>query len=209
MNNINIFELLGKILGVILILLSFVLVLLVFKHSYTLLNKLVNDTLALKPSVYVPLTVTFGTAVLGLSATLFTQTKIRQRERENALREKKIAIYLNFLETVDGMFFAQKPEMGITSKSSNEAAASIAIVRRQAILWGSTGVLKELHKLTKLQGKSTLEIAELIDTLYREMRKDLGLSVRTLEKNFFFTLYLAGDVDLEKLEEQSKSNITQ
>ncbi len=157
----------------------------------------------LEPSVYVPLAATITTAVLGLTATLYSQNKARKRAVESAFRERKIAIYLEFLQTFERLMLAAKSELNLEPVDQNELTIKLVKVRTQAVLWGSTGVLKALSEFTKVGEGNPLKMLRVMDNIQREMRKDLGLSNFGLETNFFTTLILSNPEDLHKLDVKS------
>ncbi len=83
----------------------FLFILFVFVYSFywgvQLVGIVISGASELSPSVYVPLVITVLTATLGLIATLYTQQLIRKREIEASHRERKIELYLDFLEVMD------------------------------------------------------------------------------------------------------------
>ncbi|MGB5865744.1 MAG: hypothetical protein WBG95_15765 [Sulfitobacter sp.] len=158
----------------------------------------------LKPEIYVPLTVTVFTATLGLAVTLITQNRVRKREIEAAYRDRKIEIYLDFLKTIESLFLSQKEQFKTRTIDNDELVLKIADVRTKAVLWGSTGVLKALSKLTKLKEGNTAETMDFLDSIQREIRKDLGLSNRGLDDDFFVTLILNDPADLKKIRSETK-----
>ena len=154
---------------------------------------------SLEPNIYVPLGITVLTAILGLSATLYTQARIRKREIESAFRERKIEIYLDFLEKLETLIIAQKPELGVTQPSENELAIGLIKVRTKAVLWGSVGVLKALNDFSKVGRTEPIEMFTVFDTIQREMRKDLGLSNKGLGESFFIKLILSDPSEFDKM----------
>ncbi|MBN9888348.1 hypothetical protein [Salipiger abyssi] len=152
----------------------------------------------LEPSVYVPLTVTVITATLGLGATLYSQQVARRREIESAHRDRKLEIYLQFMEILEKITLSQKPELGGEKVDENEIARDLVGIRTKAVLWGSPGVLKGLHQLTQ-QGQSPKSLLDAMEEIQKEMRKDLGLSNFGLEKGFFAKLPLTDPEEYDKL----------
>ena len=162
----------------------------------------------LEPQVYVPLTVTILTAILGLTATLITQfltkkreinTQIRIREREidSAFRERKIGIYLEFLEAVESSLIAANPKLSSKKVDDGILALTLIKVRTKAVLWGSPGVLQTLSQLSKVGEGNTLRMLSVFDQIQREMRKDLGLSNEGLEADFFVKIILNEEDGIE------------
>lgn len=196
------FEILAAI---IVLLLSIVLVLVVGFYSWQLISAVSAGAKTLAPEIYVPLTVTVFTATVGLFAALFTQNRVRKRELEAAYRERKIEIYLDFLKTIESLFLSQRAEFKDRALDTEDLVLKIADVRTKAVLWGSSGVLRELSKLTKLKGDLS-ETMSFLENIQREIRKDLGLSNRGLDRDFFVTLILNDASDIEKIRANSSSN---
>ena len=146
----------------------------------------------------VPLSITVLTAIIGLSVTLYTQSRIRLREIDAAHRERKLEIYLNFLEAFDNLSVAGKPEFGENPVDPNRLARDLLTFRTRAVLWGSPGVLKALSKIAR-PNQDLTEMFSGIEAIQREMRKDLGLSNRGLEKSFFNKLRLTDPDEYDKI----------
>ena len=160
-------------------------------------EKVVQGAGELEPNVYVPLTVTLATAVVGLSVTLFTQYFTRRKEIETAHRERRIEIYLEFLRAIESLLLAAKPELQQEAIDENSLVIQLVKIRTKAVLWSSPRVLKALSKFTKIDNDKPWEMWATIDELQRAMRRDIGLSNRGLGKMFFFKLNLNGEADLE------------
>jgi hypothetical protein len=154
----------------------------------------------LEPAIYVPLTVTVTTAVLGLGATLYTQSRSRKRDIEAAFRERKVEIYLDFLKTMEQVLLAGKPELGLAPIDQNALVIKLVSIRTHAVLWGSSGVLKELSNFTKVGEGNPKKMFRVIEKLQREMRNDLGLSNSGLEQDFFSRLILSNPNDFDTLD---------
>lgn len=153
----------------------------------------------LQPEIYVPLSVTLITATLGLAAALYTQSRTRLREIESAHRERKLEIYLEFLKYLETAFMSAKPELGGEELNENDLARKLVDFRTKAVLWGSPGVLKAVSKMAKLQPGDPLPMFDVLESIQREMRKDIGLSNWGLEKDFFAKLPLSDPNELDEM----------
>src|SRR5690606_23883056 len=76
------------------------------------LRELYKGFFELPATTYVPLSATVITAVFGIVAALFTQSRIRTREIDSAFREKKIEIYYRFLETINRLKLSFNDKIG-------------------------------------------------------------------------------------------------
>lgn len=154
----------------------------------------------LEPAIFVPLTVTLITATLGLAAALYTQYKSRKREIESAHRERKISIYLEFLQIFEKMLISSNRELGGAEIDANEMALKLLQIRTKAVLWASPGVIKALSQISNPENENNPRaVMKVLDTLQREMRKDIGLSNSFLEQDFFIKLYLTDGQEYKKL----------
>jgi hypothetical protein len=187
------------VLGSLLVAALLVLMGVSLYYLYLIFEAVVAGAKQLEPSVYVPLTVTVFTAVLGLGATLYTQNRTRLREIESAHRERKLEIYLEFLKFIETALLSAKPELGGKPLDETELARKLLEFRTKAVLWGSPGVLRAVSKMTSGPPSGPLEIFDLLEKIQREMRKDIGLSNRGLEKDFFAKLPLSDPEELARM----------
>jgi hypothetical protein len=144
----------------------------------------------------VPLALTVTTATLGLTATLVTQAQSRKREIDAAHRERKLEIYLEFMEIMENLLMSGKEDTKTVQLTEAEIVQKLMFVRTRAVLWGSPRVLKALADITHMEHKK-LNVFDVMERIQREMRKDLGLSNMGLEKNFFSKLILSNPDELE------------
>mgnify|MGYP003678238902 CR=1 FL=1 len=193
----------GVILGVLILLLGLLGFLFLGYHSVKILTAIYNGAKTLEPTVYVPLSITIFTAVIGLTVTLYTQTVSRRREIESAHRDRKLQIYLEFMKLLENLILSEKPELGGTKIESNQIARELVTIRTKAVLWGSPGVLKFLARLAQ-SGQSPLELFDTIEGIQREMRKDLGLSNRGLKEGFFSKINLSDPEELDRMRAERK-----
>ncbi len=166
-------------------------------HLWDLLKAVIEGAKTLAPEIYVPLVVTLTTAALGLAATLFTQSQSRKREIDAAHRDKKIEVYFGFLKNVEAMLLSANSELGGSELDGTEFAKKHVELRTMAVLWGSTGVLKALKDFAHNGGSGHAAMLAL-ESLQREMRKDIGLSNFGLEKYFFTKLILKSEDEFKK-----------
>ena len=156
----------------------------------------------LTPEVYVPLAVTFFTAVGGLTATLWTTTYNKRKQVEADFREKKTEIYLSFLKIIEGLILnAGNSDEDDLLEPDDDLVASLADIKTKATLWSSPGVLVALDDFAKAGEGNQKRQFTAMDKIQREMRKDLGLSNNGLGELFFAKQLLKTDKDVEELME--------
>lgn len=198
-------KIVGFILAGFVLLACATLIAFVSYHGWFFVVAVIDGAKSLEPNIYVPLIVTVLTASIGLAATLYTQSRTRTREIESAHRERKLEIYLDFLKFIETALLSAKPELGGVPIDTNELARKMVEFRTKAVLWGSPGVLREVSKLTKLNPALKMEVFDLLEAIQREMRRDIGLSNKGLEKDFFAKLPLSDPETLETLRKAERS----
>ena len=191
-------------LGILIILFGITMTGFLAFQGWLVATAVVNGAKTLEPTVYVPLVVTLTTASLGLGATLYSQARTRRQEIESAFRERKIEIYLDFLNTLKEVFLAEKKELNRPKVKQSELVVKLIEVRTKAVLWGSTGVLQALSEFSKVSENNPRAMLSVVDRLQREMRKDLGLSNSGLEEEFFTKLILSNPEELEQISNSAK-----
>ena len=125
---------LGLLFGFVLLAVLILLAAFLGYKLFELSLVVVEGARTLEANVYVPLAVTITTAVFGLTATLYSQNKARKREVEAAFRERKISIYLEFLQTYERLMLAAKTELNLEPVNQNELVIKLVQVRTQAVL---------------------------------------------------------------------------
>ena len=192
-------RLLGYIFALAIIAVGLVAIGYVAFYSFEIVSAVYSGAKTLEAHVYVPLSITVLTAVLGLTATLYTQSVSRRREIESAHRDRKLEIYLQFMTMLEELMMAEKPDLGGRPIEEGKFARDLVSIRTKAVLWGSPGVLRQLSKLGKAGANDTRFLFETIEQLQREMRKDLGLSNFGLENGFFAKLPLSDPSEYDKI----------
>jgi len=191
-------------LGIVIILFGITTTGFLAFQGWLVATAVVKGAKTLEPTIYVPLVVTLTTASLGLGATLYSQARTRRQEIESAFRERKIEIYLDFLNTLKEVFLAEKKELNRPKVKQSELVVKLIEVRTKAVLWGSTGVLQALSEFSKVGENNPRAMLSVMDRLQREMRKDLGLSNSGLEEEFFIKLILRNPEELDQISNSAK-----
>jgi len=142
--------------------------------------------------------------IASLSAVLgafFTQYFIKKREEQNAHRDKKIEIYNEFIDIAQRMVASKNENLNIKKVTDEELQDFFFRFNRDIILWGSPGVIKTFLEFknashNSIKGK---ELLVLINNLYKEFRKDIGLSNWGLNSNELIKINLSDPEELDKL----------
>ena len=122
------------------------------------------------------------TVITAVAGKLYEQhLKIRDE-----LRAKKAPIYEKHIATFFKVLLAPK----ITGKALNqeEAATAFAGVAEQMIVWGSPDVIKAWNNFKAVA--QTAQGADLLEGIFKAMRKDLGHEDKDLNKGDLLRLFV-------------------
>jgi hypothetical protein len=131
----------------------------------------------------------------------------RRKEIEAAFREKKIAIYDEFLTELFKIF--QQPQDASDDPDETDLVSFLQEWQKTLVLWGGKGVLKAYFAwMSHLKaGIANAKSIFLMDEFFRAMRKDIGQSSAGLQKGAFSHLILRR-ADLFLSEAAKKPNVT-
>jgi hypothetical protein len=130
--------------------------------------------------ISVPVIGAMLTAFISLAAVIITQRSTKQREIEEAHREKKVEIYEEFFKKIEVLLQSNNPRRQIeTTSDSEELITYLSDFKTSILLWGSPQVLQAYDDFARISG-SGKSIFEAVDNLYRTIRVDIGLSNKGL-----------------------------
>ncbi len=140
------------------------------------------------------------TIIVGLIANLYTQKQIKLREIDEAHRSKKVEIYSNFLEIVRRIISGNNKNIPIKPLKEGELILQMTKVRTEIILWSSPSVINAFRNFESIAEENTgiKMLLPAVDRLYREMRKDIGLSNKGLPQNQLVKIYLKDPSELDR-----------
>lgn len=130
---------------------------------------------------------------------LQVQKQIREREIEESHRERKVAIYLEFVNLVSAFMQGHNRENKKKPLNQQQILDKIEKFQNGILLWGGPSVLKAYLNYRINAGKGSNELFPSIDALYRAIREDIGLSNNGLEKFDTVRLYLKDPAELDQL----------
>lgn len=188
----------GAVVAVAILIAGIALLAFLGWNFVSIIQATIEGARTLDPSIYVPLVVTVLTASLGLSVTLYTQWVARKREIESAHRERKLEIYLEFMQLLERIVVSAKDNWGVAPLPEIEVAKSLLSIRTKAVLWGSPRVLKGLSEMARVD-KSQSDLFRNMDEIQRAVRADLGLSNWTLGSLFFVKILLTEPNEIDKV----------
>ena len=155
----------------------------------------------LEPGEYIPILIAVLSAFIGLAGVLITQTRLRLMAIENAHRQIKSEIYFSFVKLIQDAMMAQKEEFSKQATPKEQMLKSMIEFKSKCLLWGSEEVLtavSDFQKTAKVNN-SHKDILRSVESLYRAMRKDIGLRNSSLPKDFFAKWPLSDPSEFDQL----------
>ena len=149
-----------------------------------------------------------ATLTVGLAAVLYTQNQIKRREIDEAHRGKKVELYDGFLHIVQRLMAGENEDIPVEPLADDEMLIFMLNFKTEIILWSGPGVLNAYRKFEDSSGtKGGIDkLLPAVDGLYREMRKDIGLSNQGLPSNQLVKMYLKYPRELDEALSKSTSN---
>lgn len=140
-------------------------------------------------------------AVLGSAFTLVFGKLWEQRIKiQDEIRAKKVPIYEAHVSTFFKIFFGHrdstKPPTEVELKKiERENVKAFEAFAEQMVTWGSSDVIKawvDFKKLDSMQEAKPDEKLEILENLFRSIRKDLGNDVRSLKRLDLLRMFVNG-----------------
>lgn len=141
------------------------------------------------PSVAAAIIGAMATVTAGVVAVIITQKQTKIREIEDAHREKKVEIYDKFLKIIIRLLKASNENIKGEPISEQELIELLVDFKREILLWGSPQVIKAQLHYEAVAG-NTQQMFHAVDSLYRAIREDIGLSNKGLQPLDLFKLFL-------------------
>lgn len=158
-----------------------------------------NRFTTLDPNVAVGLLTTSTTILVAVLTIVLGRYFERRKEIEAHFRDKKIAIYDEFLKKFFQVYYGKNPNLVDFFRE----------FQRQAMLWGGSPVLLEFMKWRThfAQHKPDAQSLYLMEDFFRALRKDIGLSNSKLPRGLFIQMILR-NYDLFVVLSKQNPNIT-
>jgi hypothetical protein len=137
----------------------------------------------LNPNLAVGLLTAFTTVIVATVTLAFGRYFERKKEIEAHFRDKKIAIYDEFLKQFFKLYYESSDTMTVDF---------LREWQRQAFLWGGANVLNSFltWRVHLGLGKPDAKTMFLMEDFFRALRKDIGLSNRGLNRGSFIRMIL-------------------
>lgn len=129
----------------------------------------------------------------------------RQKEIDSKIREKKIAIYENFIiGSMDFMLNSSKPNsVGKNNELITKLDKTLRDFNKNLLFWGSDSIIREYIKFqqkTHIASGDGIKIMNSYAKLIRALRKDTGHKNKGLKNSDFMKLFIKAEEhgDVEK-----------
>ncbi|WP_237062481.1 hypothetical protein [Microbulbifer zhoushanensis] len=130
---------------------------------------------------------------------LEVQQQIREREIEESHRERKVAMYLEFVNMVSAFMQGGNPENKKKPLSQQQILDKIEKFQNGILLWGGPNVLRAYLHYRVVAVDCSDQLFPSIDQLYQAIREDIGLSNEGLNRLDTVRLYLKNPEELDQL----------
>ncbi|MFT5726564.1 MAG: hypothetical protein ACI8PB_000685 [Desulforhopalus sp.] len=138
-----------------------------------------------------------STVIVGVIAVVWTQRQIKIREIEETHRPKKVELYQTFIKVVTSLIAGANENLSAKGMSEQELIDTLFEFKKDLLLWGSPKVIKALLKFDSESGSGG-KVVEAIDSLYKAIREDIGLSNKGLDNLELPKLFLKDPTELDK-----------
>ena len=131
------------------------------------------------PKISTPVIGGMFTVFGGIIVVIITQRSTKQRDIDEAHREKKVEIYKEFVEIIERLLQSHNPRRQVEAIPDDELMTYMSRFRTSILLWGSPQVLlafDDFERGSRIEGR----IFVTVDNLYRAIREDIGLSNKRL-----------------------------
>lgn len=138
----------------------------------------------LSKELTIPLITASSTIIVATLTIVLGKYFERIKEIESHHRSKKVEIYDRFLKSIFNTFYQNDPEFDLVK--------FLQEWQREIMLWANPKVIKAFLKWKLFLGKGEINAQSffLLEELFKEMRKDIGLSNKNFDKGTFCHLVL-------------------
>jgi len=154
------------------------------------------------PSVAAAVVGAMATVLVGVGGVLYTQAQTKKREIEEAHRARKVEVYKEFLDMVARMMASENPNVSLQAPSEQELVDFLVGFKTNLLLWASPKVINAQLNFQKVSS-SEGNVLKAVDTLYKAIREDIGLSNTGLNNHQLVKMYLK---DPDEMDAASASN---
>jgi hypothetical protein len=148
------------------------------------------------PQLLAAIIAAVGTVLAAVGTVVYSQARTKQLEIAEAHRPRKVEVYSNFMTALVELLRRTKRGQleGITE--DEEFVERFYVFKRDLIVWGAPGVIKAYRRfeLGANEGSARKRILR-IDTILREIRKDLGNKTWTLPRGALIQMFLTDPIE--------------
>jgi hypothetical protein len=145
---------------------------------------------------------TIGTAIIAGGTTIissvfissYNNRKAKERSAIEAHRERKVAVYIEFLKVIVDIMNSSKKGVGFSEKKIESFFYNFT---SKIMIYGSPDVVLTYSnwRSSTVQGDNKERALLLLDDLFRAIRSDVGESNSGIEKKLLLGLFIIGGID--------------
>lgn len=185
--------------------LGFILIIILIYLGWITISFFIDSLIKADPKISASIIAGMFTILAGLSAVIITQKQIKNREIQEAHRNKKIEIYTIFITTATSMLALENDKLSIKAPTEEELMDILFQFKRDILLYGSPKVIKSQIEFMKIAQHSSERVIEGIDSLYKAMREDIGLSNSGLNNYELIKMFVTDPDELDKTMSSNKT----
>lgn len=141
--------------------------------------------------------ITIGASVFGI---IYNQKQIKQREIQEAHRNKKIEIYNKFITISTNMIAGSNSKIPSIQPYEEEVLIEeIFYFKKDLLLWGSQKVIKSVLDYENAAINEPKNVLNAVNNLYKAMREDIGFDNSKLKNNELIKIFLSDAHELDKI----------
>ena len=156
------------------------------------------------PAISAAIVGAMATVLVSVGGALYTQAQIKKREIAEAHRERKVALYKEFLDVVLRIMAKENKNLSLEPISEQDLIKFLAEFKTSIILWGSPKVIKAQLNFEAISGSGG-NVLVAVDKLYLAIRDDIGLSNSGLNNHELVKMYLSDPSEMDRASASNKS----
>jgi hypothetical protein len=141
------------------------------------------------PTIGAAIVAAVGTILVGVGGGLVTQYQVKKRQAEESHREEKLKLYISFVEAAANQAASSNENLKFKAMTQDKLVKFMFDFKTKCLVRGSPSVIRALQQFESATSDDR-DVLIAIDKVYREMRKDIGLSNWGLRRGELVATYL-------------------
>jgi hypothetical protein len=141
------------------------------------------------PTIGAAIVGTVGTLLVGVGGALVTQYHVKKRQAEESHREEKLKLYISFVEAAANQLASSNENLKLKGMPQEKLMKFMFEFKTKCLVRGSPSVIRSLQEFESASSDGN-NVLLAIDKVYREIRKDIGLSNWGLRRGELVATYL-------------------